>query len=172
LTMIIDLASVGRDPKPISATFEPGDIGLDPETTLLGLARFEGEIRKGLDERTRVRGKVDAKVSIDCFRCLDPVERELAIEFEDVFVEAANEPDVDEKELATEELDESFITEPQIDLADVVREQLVLATDEPVFCTEDCKGLCPKCGGNRNLIDCSCEDDEIDPRWAALKNLN
>jgi uncharacterized protein len=49
---------------------------------------------------------------------------------------------------------------------------LILETGEPVLCKEDCQGLCLKCGSNLNLIDCKCEDEQIDPRWAALKNLN
>jgi uncharacterized protein len=52
-----------------------------------------------------------------------------------------------------------------------VREQILLNLPEQVFCKEDCKGLCQKCGANRNLIDCKCDSDETDPRWAALKNL-
>jgi uncharacterized metal-binding protein YceD (DUF177 family) len=82
------------------------------------------------------------------------------------------EPDADEIQLGSSDLDESLLPDGQIDLAEVVREQLILQTDEPVVCQEDCLGLCPKCGGNRNLIDCRCEENEIDPRWAALKNLN
>ena len=57
------------------------------------------------------------------------------------------------------------------DSVEVVREQILLAMPEQVFCWEDCKGLCPKCGTNLNLIDCKCADDEVDPRWAALKSL-
>jgi uncharacterized protein len=56
-------------------------------------------------------------------------------------------------------------------LTELVREQILLAVPEQVFCREDCKGLCLKCSANRNLIDCNCEEKEIDPRWAALKNL-
>ena len=58
-----------------------------------------------------------------------------------------------------------------LDLKEIIREQILLNLPEQVFCTPDCKGLCPKCGANRNLIDCNCNETEIDPRWAALKNL-
>ncbi|HEX8637491.1 MAG TPA: DUF177 domain-containing protein, partial [Pyrinomonadaceae bacterium] len=59
----------------------------------------------------------------------------------------------------------------KIDVAEIVREQILLNLPEPVYCRDDCKGLCPQCGANRNLIDCKCEEKEIDPRWAALKGL-
>jgi uncharacterized protein len=70
-----------------------------------------------------------------------------------------------------EALDESLVENGLIDTAEVVREQILLAIPDQVFCREDCKGLCPKCGANLNLIDCKCSDDDIDPRWAALRNL-
>jgi len=82
------------------------------------------------------------------------------------------EPTVAEAEVAEQELDESLVIGGKIDMADIVREQILLAIPEQLLCSEDCRGLCPKCGENRNLIDCNCADDDIDPRWAALKNLN
>ena len=170
--MIIDLASVGREPKSLEASFGPADVELDEGVSVTGTTSFKGEVSRGSDERTTVRGHIAAKVTTDCSRCLEPVERSLEIDFEDIFVDAAKEPTDDELEIPTSDLDESLVTTPEIELAEVVREQLVLATDEAVLCKEDCRGLCPKCGGNRNLIDCECADDDIDPRWAALKNLN
>ena len=169
--MIIDLASIGRNPQPLDLGFGPDEIDLDEGARLTTKAVFTGDIiRDGT--KTHVRGRIETKAKIDCFRCLEPVAKTIDVQFEDIFVDAAEEPKVDEIELGEDELDESLITSNEIDMAEVVREQLILATTETVFCKEDCKGLCPKCGGNRNLIDCRCEDNEIDPRWAALKNLN
>ena len=169
--MIIDLASLGKNPKPIELAFAPGDIDLEEGTRLTVKAAFTGEISRD-GNRTRVRGCVVAQVESDCVRCLEPVGKDIDIEFNDVFVDAVEEPKTDEIELGDDDLDESLITDGEIDVAEVVREQLILATTEIVYCSQDCKGLCPKCGGNRNLIDCKCEEKEIDPRWAALKNLN
>jgi uncharacterized protein len=172
LTMIIDLASVGKDPKLLEMSFGPDQIELDEGVSLIGSAGFTGEVSRGSDDRTTVRGHISAKVAADCARCLEPVERPVEIDFEDVFAEATSELTDDEIEVQSRDLDESLVTSPEIDLAEVVREQLILATDEAVLCKEGCSGLCPKCGGNRNLIDCECSNDEVDPRWAALKNLN
>ena len=169
--MIINLASVGRNPKRIELAFEPSDIDLDEGTRLTTNAAFAGDISRD-GTKTYVRGRIQAGVETDCFRCLEPVGKTIDVEFEDIFVDAADEPTDHEIELGKGELDESLITGNEIDLAELVREQLILATTETVFCKEDCKGLCPKCGANRNLIDCKCEENEIDPRWAALKSLN
>jgi uncharacterized protein len=46
----------------------------------------------------------------------------------------------------------------------------VLAVPFAPLCREDCKGLCPQCGIDRNTGTCSCEPP-IDPRLAALKGL-
>jgi uncharacterized protein len=40
-----------------------------------------------------------------------------------------------------------------------------------VLCRPDCQGMCPTCGINRNDETCACVDDDIDPRFAALKKL-
>ena len=95
----------------------------------------------------------------------------IEIEFSAAFVTAENYTKAKEAEINTEDLDVSLIEGNEIDLAELVREQLLLNLPEQVFCKEDCKGLCEKCGANRNLIDCNCIEKEIDPRWSALKNL-
>ena len=69
-------------------------------------------------------------------------------------------------------IDSLEMTGNAIDLAEIAREQILLELPQQFFCKDDCRGLCEKCGRNLNLKDCDCEDDEIDPRWAALKNLN
>jgi uncharacterized protein len=168
--MIIDLASVGKNPKTIELEFEPANIDLDDGMQLAENAAFNGEISRD-GTRTRVKGSITTVVSTECSRCLEPVAKDIHLGFEAVFVDAADEPTEDEIEVTVEELDESLITDDKIDMSEVVREQLILAMIEKVLCQVDCKGLCPQCGGNRNLIDCKCEENVIDPRWAALKNL-
>ena len=58
-----------------------------------------------------------------------------------------------------------------IDLDELVREQILLALPTRHLCREDCKGLCQKCGADLNAGDCSCEQGETDPRWAALADF-
>ena len=169
--MIIGLDSIGKNAKPLRLEFEPDEIDLDEGTRLTTKAEFDGDIRQD-GAKTHVRGHIAGKMETDCFRCLEPVGKDIEIDFEAVFVDAAAGPETEEIELGDDELDESLIDGNEIDMANVVREQLILATTEKVLCREDCKGLCPKCGEDRNLIDCKCEENEIDPRWAALKNLN
>ena len=169
--MIIEFASLGKNPKPFELAFEPEEIDLGDYTRLTTKAEFTGDISRE-DSKTHVCGVIKAGVETDCYRCLEPVVKEINVSFEDIFVDATAEPTDDEIELAADALDESLIEGDEIDIADVVREQLILATTEKVLCNPDCKGLCPQCGENRNLIDCKCEEKIEDPRWAALRDVN
>jgi uncharacterized protein len=169
--MIVELSSIGKTPKTIEKSFAPDEIDLSGEAISLdGPAVFSGEAFESAG-RAHVRGQITADVTLNCTRCLEPVERHLDITFDDSFVDASEETTDAETEITEEALDESLVDNGVIDIADVVREQLLLALPEQVLCGEDCRGLCPKCGENLNLIDCKCADDDIDPRWAALKGL-
>ena len=169
--MIIDLASLGTTAKRIEVEFDPADVDLEGELVQLqGKTAFAGEIVL-VDSKAKLSGTVKAHLLIDCTRCLNGIEKDLEFPFRAKFVDSSSEDTNAEAEISDDALDESLAPDGQIDMAEVVREQLLLALPEQIFCREDCKGLCPKCGANLNLIDCKCADDEIDPRWAALKSL-
>ena len=58
-----------------------------------------------------------------------------------------------------------------VELKDILREFVLLAMPMQRVCREDCRGICPVCGQNRNLASCECEAKPEDDRWAALKKL-
>ncbi|MBK7934148.1 MAG: DUF177 domain-containing protein [Pyrinomonadaceae bacterium] len=169
--MIIDLTSIVARPKAIELNFLPDEIDLEIEgAKLAGDAKFKGETER-VDGKAHVRGTINVGVLVDCTRCLVPVAKEFEISFDDIFIDPADEPDEIEVVLDPNALDESIAIDGKIDLAEIVREQIILALPDQVYCDDDCKGLCPECGSNRNLIDCRCIEDEIDPRWSALKGF-
>ncbi|MFT3744880.1 MAG: DUF177 domain-containing protein [Pyrinomonadaceae bacterium] len=169
--MIIELASLGTKAKQIDVEFDPADIDLEGEFVHVGgKTHLGGEIEL-IENKAHLRGTIKASLLLGCTRCLEPIERDVEFTFRDIFVDANAETTDDETELADEALDESQVENGQIDVAEMVREQLLLWLPEQIFCREDCRGLCPKCGGNLNLIDCKCDEEEVDPRWAALKSL-
>ena len=61
--------------------------------------------------------------------------------------------------------------QPEFDAAGFLWEQFLLALPENPVCSEDCKGLCPTCGIDRNQGTCTCAREEGDPRLAVLRNL-
>ena len=58
-----------------------------------------------------------------------------------------------------------------IDLAELLKEALVLEIPQKLLCRATCKGLCPQCGNNFNDESCSCRESEMDDRWAALQDI-
>lgn len=169
--MIIDLASIGTTPTAFEFSFEPADIDLEGETLkLTDKAVLSGETVRS-DERAHIRGSISTEISHDCTRCLDPVSKRLEFPFSATFVDSTDQSKDFVAEVSDEALDESVAEDGKIDMAELVREQLLLVVPEQIFCRDDCKGLCTQCGANLNLIDCKCADDEVDPRWAALKSL-
>ena len=75
------------------------------------------------------------------------------------------------EELQNEEADEIVLLENgEVDVGELARTAFILGMDTKTLCSEDCKGLCSRCGANLNLGPCSCEK-EIDPRLAVLAKL-
>lgn len=64
------------------------------------------------------------------------------------------------------------VSEPELDVTEDIREDLLLAVPPNPICDEDCLGLCLKCGGNRNLKPCKCHEKKPgNPAWGDLDNL-
>jgi uncharacterized protein len=58
-----------------------------------------------------------------------------------------------------------------VDIAEDVRQTIVLSVPLKILCSEACKGLCPRCGKNRNIEECHCAETTTDPRWEQLRTL-
>ncbi len=117
----------------------------------------------------RIRGAVKTRIEAACSRCLKPValpvEREFDLTYRPMSTIARNE----EIELPPDELDVGFYEGEGIQLADIVTEQMILAFPMKVICREDCRGLCPTCGADRNRETCQCLELQADSPFAALR---
>ena len=111
-----------------------------------------------------VEGELDAKAKTECTRCLIPFFEPISIELEDII----SLPGA----ALTLERPVRVHDDGWVDLSPLVREYAWLGMPGSPVCKPDCQGICPECGGNRNLGECECEDVErIDPRWQALREL-
>jgi uncharacterized protein len=117
------------------------------------------------DNGALVTGRISGALTLPCSRCSEEFEQALDGEFE-VFEETG-----DEDGMAEEARVVSADGTLRLDLGAVLWEQLVLALPENPVCQEDCRGLCPKCGGNRNFRECDCSESGDDPRLAVFRNL-
>ena len=88
-------------------------------------------------------------LALRCDRCLAPVSREITLTVPHTVV----------RSLQNTEEDDEYLVAPN----DVIPE-----LPSRTLCREDCKGLCPSCGCDRNTTQCRCEEKETDPRLAAL----
>lgn len=169
--MKIAFSSAGDIAKLVDVLLDAEAIDLDGESfRLTRPVRFDGRFL-GSDAKIEVRGRILAGLEVDCTRCLTAFDQDVDFDFRSVYVNSEHETAAAETELGDEDLDESLVEGDEIDLNETIREQLLLAVDEKQFCREDCRGLCERCGANLNLYECRCGEDEIDPRWKALGNL-
>jgi len=76
-----------------------------------------------------------------------------------------------ERAISSQETEIGYYQKDSLLLEDVLREQVLLSLPVRTLCKPDCKGLCPRCGKNRNLEACTCEEGPADPRWEALSGL-
>ena len=108
-------------------------------------------------------GSIRTTIHGTCDRCASDFDRDIDIPVNVVLVtEMANEENEDEWVFPLEG--------DSADLDDIVRTVFVLNLDSKLLCSEDCKGLCHRCGKNLNEGPCDCRK-ELDPRFAALKQL-
>ncbi len=170
--MIIDLITLRDSPFEFEISLAPEEIDLESgDAKLKTAAGVKGKLTRHIAQ-TDVEGTIRAELEVECTRCLQKIDKAAEFEFEAAFVTQENFTEAKEAELNANDLDVSVFEGDKIDLTELVREQILLNLPEQVFCRADCKGLCEKCGANRNLIDCSCQEKEIDPRWQGLRELN
>jgi uncharacterized protein len=169
--MILDLAKLDGPNNRFEFSISADDLDLEIENVSLK-SDISGscEITKNVS-KTYITGAISVSAEIDCTRCLIPIERLLEFSFDAAYLPSEELLKESEAELEADDLNVDALDADELDLREVVREQILLNLPDQIFCKEDCKGLCQKCGANLNLIDCSCKETEIDPRWAALKNI-
>ena len=152
--------------------FQAGEIDLG-DLRQVGPLHAEGqaELLSNTLGEIRIRGKVRAEIETDCDRCLELVHRPINSDF-DLFYRPT--PDnTAHRELAIDagEAEIGFYEDGGMELADVIREYVLLSLPMQQVCSEECKGICPQCGLNRNTGQCQCETKIKDERWTALRDL-
>jgi uncharacterized protein len=150
---------VRRGPLPLAGPLD--EVGIDPGRSVVPLdAEAEVDvILRPFSGGIAADGTVSAPWVGLCRRCTTPVEGELRIAVHERFADGS----LPEDEFYP-------ITDDTIDLGPMVRDAIVLELPMAPLCREDCRGLCPQCGADRNEGDCACVVP-TDPRWANLDVL-
>ena len=168
--MQLDLTRYRQPLTHFSKVFQPEEVGQDGDAyRIVAPVQVEIDIHKDKD-RFRLEGTARTELELTCSRCLEPYTMPVDAAFNVRYLPASEHGD-GESEVAEEDLDTSVYRDDQIDLNEVLREQFYLALPMKPLCREDCAGLCPQCGTNRNTGTCSCATEDLDPRLAPLRGL-
>ena len=169
--MRIELANLEGGKGDFAHVYNPDELNpVDERVRLTAPATVNGKIRLAGNE-VFVNGHVDTRTQVECDRCLKMIELPVNADFELEYITGTEYESSEVAELTEAEMSVSVFDGHALDVDEIVKEQILLAVPTRMLCREDCKGICPECGTDRNTGECNCETKEIDPRWAALKNL-
>lgn len=128
--------------------------------TIVSPVRVEGSAIN-YEGKINVNLRINAQVERTCSRCLERFNEKVEVDSNYVFVKEAK----DDKE------DYYIYKNDRVDITDLVLGDIAAKLAMKPLCSENCKGLCPICGKNKNIIDCKCKSEEIDPRMQVLSKL-
>ncbi len=132
-------------------------------------AAVEAEVARA-GSRYDVTVGVTGEIRAECHRCLAAFAMPVETRFAFVLDRGERGPapeGMEEEDLVTI----PAVGETRYDIFPRVREALILEIPIKLLCEEGCKGVCPKCGANLNVEECSCGSAPADPRWSALRKL-
>src|SRR5688572_563653 len=186
--MLLDISRLRTAAQDVNRQIEPEAFAdLKDDFRVLGTTGVVGTVRREKGTTVLLEVRVTSEMEVTCSRCLEPFTVPVYVDVTTRFVPPSDFAKVTEETAArarrraagdsedgeaTEGEDVLGLAEyrdEKIDLGEVVREQLYLALPMKPLCREDCKGLCPVCGVNRNREACTCQQEWVDPRMAALK---
>jgi DUF177 domain-containing protein len=115
---------------------------------------------EALVDGIHARGPVTASIVFACRRCLRELSQQLEVGLDELFLYPG--------QLGEEAYS---VVDQHIDLELPIRDAIILELPLNPLCREDCRGLCPTCGADRNEVECGHTSQHIDLRWDALEQL-
>ena len=178
--MIINLEEILENGLSLNLVVKPENFPTLVEMNETGEFNFRKPITIDLEinkikEFIEVNGNFQTDVGFTCSRCLNEFQSVMKDAFSITYTknlpEYADDFSDEGRELLSEEMGLVLFKGNKIDLRDAIQEQIVLAVPLKTLCSEECKGLCSKCGKDLNRKECTCENENIDIRLAVLKNF-
>jgi uncharacterized protein len=167
--LVLDTRELGRRPgsqREVSRSVPaPADLGIEvlhvPEGSPVDLdLRLEAVM-----EGVLVTGTARAALAGECVRCLGPIDDEIEVELQELYVYDHLDTDPDEDD------EVSKLRDDLVDLEPLLRDAVVLALPFQPLCQPDCPGLCAECGARLADDPGHAHEEPVDPRWAALAEL-
>ncbi len=170
--LVLDTRELGRRPGSMRTARRTVEAPADLGTVVIGVAEgspVELDLRlEAVMEGVLVSGTARATSTGECVRCLDPIERELVVDLQELYTYPGRAPedDPDGTQDDLRELDDDLV-----DVEPVLRDAVVLALPFQPVCSPDCPGLCADCGARLADAEPGHHHDSVDPRWAALQGM-
>jgi uncharacterized protein len=176
--LLIDIPRIPPEGFDLDEALEPASLHLvdDADVLLRPGGRLAAHVDLVDGTTMHLRGRLSGTIEIECARCLERYPLALGQEL-DLFymprVAAQAEAQEEEVELSDRDVVVGYYDGERLDLGEVLREQVLLALPLKPLCREDCAGLCPRCGRNRNASPCGCapEEEPGDSRREPLRRL-
>ena len=169
--MRIELENLEGSKGDFAHVYQPEELNpVDERVSLIAPAAVNGKVRLS-GNQDFVNGHVETRAQVECDRCLKPVELQVNVDFTLEYISGSDYESSQVAELPEDAMSVSVFDGQGIDIDEIVKEQILLTVPSRMLCREDCKGICPECGTDRNTGECNCVTNDIDPRWAALKDL-
>ena len=126
-----------------------------------------------ISDRVMIKGKWQVDMEGECSRCLEKSTYSLKENFREEFIHLAGPAEQKESgKMAEQDNEERFFFKGELlDLAEYFRQAFLMSQPLKILCRDDCKGLCPICGVNKNREQCQCVRDAINSRWAVLEKI-
>ncbi|MDG4792564.1 YceD family protein [Micromonospora sp. WMMD1082] len=144
----------------------PSDLGVE----LIGVPEGAGldlDLRmESVSEGVLVSGTVSGPIRGECGRCLREINDSVTVTIQELYAYANSTTDA-----TTAEDEVGRMQGDLIDLEPALRDAVVLALPTNPLCRQDCPGLCPECGVQRDDLPADHSHQQIDPRWAGLSQL-
>ena len=134
--------------------------------------------RMGLD--LFLQGELDGELALSCGRCLARYRAPIRERFRLVLEPAGHRVPADPEGAAglardglflSDELEAGWFQGSEIDLSAFVHEVIALLLPVQPVCRDDCRGLCPRCGADRNVTSCECVEKQPASPFAVLEVL-
>ncbi|MFT4579705.1 MAG: hypothetical protein ACI9UO_002551 [Nitrospinales bacterium] len=147
--------------------------GIDqPDCALTDDVKVWGKLTK-IEREVCFYGDLEASLLVTCTRCLKPFPLQVKSIIQVHFIPRAKESSPgSEVELTETDIEKELYEDERVDLHGPIRDQILLDVPLILLCQENCKGICPECGNDRNSDPCECKNDgQVDPRFAILQKL-
>ena len=168
--MIVDISALKDLPLSLALNEDAARLAkLDKGVILLGQVFADLNVMQG-DHIYYFTGHTRCDANMICSRCAESYRTTLQGEVDFSIREVDDGRPVDMDDVPENELLVPA-NATQVDITTPVREALILAIPLQPLCREDCRGICPICGVNRNEKSCDCKVEKTDSRWDGLRDL-